>query len=350
MSIDGVKEAVNYLLRLINGQLMRGGGELSGPVLDGMNDAFFQALKVDRDDCKYLLKEHAPGLKQAYWDYRRAFEAENDVTNLNDMNEKIDWLWRCLKLGQFITLDTYRNDHGGDRSEHIPVSETWTRGDPVRTEGDVWLLVGGLFVVGEIYAHRFGFISSAKPWTISNTETARIMERLEFQNRHNEEAIKYQIRQRFKTWTLKQIGERSRRDLQYFYLRRQADFLSVSELLAESSPVREQLLEAIEALPPKQAVLLSKVRWYFQKGQVAECYLFLDSISDAIIYYGRHLESSSISAAYDDLPEPFHLLWSLDQFTRLGKRSVSALNPLDVQLTAEEKAILHKYGITTTVE
>jgi len=55
MSIDGVKEAVNYLLRLIDGQLMRGGGELSGPVLDGMNDAFYQALKVDRDDCKFLI-------------------------------------------------------------------------------------------------------------------------------------------------------------------------------------------------------------------------------------------------------------------------------------------------------
>ena len=322
-------------------------GVLSNASLDAMDQPFFEHLGIDKSEVILLAEQEKVVLRNLYWEFRRTFERESDYEKLNHMHSNIDWMWTCLKVGQFMSYAHYQANYSSSSAMIIPNSQRWTADIHMSTEGNTWLIIAGLYLTGNSRKAEDLSAIIGPPFTEWDIEAGLEELKSTWENRYKDIERRAEFHQARAAHTgsyqERALAERGRRRKKNLILMEKAVYLQIAESLAPNSPKRTEFITAV-SLDPRAAA--QQLRYHIHKANVAEVYRwFIGVVVD--IRKRENVDHSNPRATYRRLPEYIKVVWNFEQFDRYNTMSRIWLNDSRIlpDLKHTERAILTRYGI-----
>lgn len=270
--------------------------------LAGMDDAFFETIRLTRQEALSYTQDQWHQIQDSYWMEREQLNAISDWSSLNALHKKIDRMYVSYTAGYYLDAQEYE-DMGGLATNRIPTSTT----DSATFEKTAWLRIAGLFAYGKILGAD---PSSATTWdvpaglpTLDKYLNTRAKPRLE-------QILKFIDTQPGFASDLWQ-------NLQQYLEKCRADYSRVANLLSPASSKRAEFLQALNNEANVDVDILNiKLRYYMDRQEPVQTYIVLDEYLEM-----RVKRYPSPQSLHNSLPDALKLLWSYNQLFDLVVQS-----------------------------
>ncbi len=268
-----------------------------------LDDNFFTALNVPKNDVLGLSISEFNDLMNAYWMRRFDLKTMGDVSGLTNLHATIDRFYVSFMEGTYLDHEAFENI-GGLANYRIPPEESWTKPG---SAGNDWLKIAGLVILGEY-----------------NTDADEVVE---WDIEKGAEFVMWYWLKGAESWrkqidsllgSTNQFAKSQGQEMEnryYDWLRRKLeDYKRVAELLAPDSPMRETFLVSLQS--SNNDIFYTNIKWKMKNEGPGPVYRYIDQFIDNQVY-----GDVWPGAAYNALPSYIKLLWTSQQFVRANDKN-----------------------------